>query len=247
MQEVTLKVTSDTTQIATTDHTSAISGYLYAVQWTQGTSANTSDITVSTQGGYGSKTVLTLTDATASMLKYPRDLVHDASGNALTGTDGGDRNLPVLDGTPRAVTAQQGESKYGYVSLYYLTKSEVDRMKELTLTLTVAADGTATVNGDLPILGRLYAVYYTIGTLADTADLVISTQNGYASKTLLTISPSASGLYYPRDLVHDAAGTALTGTSGGDRCLPLMDGYPRVTVAQGGVSMTGQLTMFYLE
>jgi hypothetical protein len=120
-------------------------------------------------------------------------------------------------------------------------------MKELTLTLTVNASGDATINHTTPILGRLYAIQYTVGTLAATADLVISTQNGYGSKTLLTISPSASGLYYPRDLVHDASGNALTGTSGGDRCLPLLDGTPRVVVAQGGVSMTGQLTIYYYD
>lgn len=120
-------------------------------------------------------------------------------------------------------------------------------MKELTLTITTAAGGTATVNHDAPILGQLYAVQYTAGGLANTADLVISTQNGYGSKTLLTISPTASTLYYPRDLVHDASGAALVGTSGGDRCLPLLDGIPRVTIAQGGTSVTGQVTLYYYD
>ena len=120
-------------------------------------------------------------------------------------------------------------------------------MKERTLVLAVNASGDATVNDTVALLGKLYAIQYTAGTLANTADIVVSTQGGRGAKTLLTDSPAASELFYPRDLVQDANGTALTGTSGGDRCLPLLDGALRCVVAQGGVSTTGYLSVYYEE
>jgi hypothetical protein len=121
----------------------------------------------------------------------------------------------------------------------------MSNLAEITLTLAVNASGDATVNDTKAIFGLLYAIQYTAGTLDAGTDITISTQGGRASKVLLTNSPSASALWYPRDLVHDNAGTALTGTSGGDRALPLMDGTLRCVVAQGGISMTGYLTVYY--
>ena len=120
-------------------------------------------------------------------------------------------------------------------------------MKERTLTVTSDTTEACTVNDTVAILGKLYAIQWVVGTSANTTDLVISTQGGYAAKTVLTVSPSTSALYYPRDLVHDAAGTALTGTSGGDRCLPLLDGTLRVVSAQQGEDKTGQVCVYYLD
>jgi hypothetical protein len=121
-------------------------------------------------------------------------------------------------------------------------------MQDYTLSITCDTAGAVTVNGPRAILGKLYAVQVTQGSLASGVDLTISTQNGAASKTLLTITDStASALYYPRDLVHDAAGSALTGTAGGDRTCPLLDGTPRVVVAQGGDSKIGAVTLYYTD
>lgn len=121
-------------------------------------------------------------------------------------------------------------------------------LHEMRLNATTNGTGDATVNGERPVAGRLYAVQAVKGTLADTADLTISTQGHAASKTLLTLTDlTADALKYPRDLVHDAAGTALTGTSGGDRELPLCVGIPRVVVAQGGDTKTGAVILFWYD
>lgn len=120
-------------------------------------------------------------------------------------------------------------------------------MHDLKLTANTDGTGAATVDGPLAICGKLYAIQVLIGTLASgAADLTISVQGHDASKTLLTLTNiSANGLYYPRDLVHDATGNALTGTGGGDRALPLCVGVPRVVVADGGASHTGSVIFFW--
>lgn len=120
-------------------------------------------------------------------------------------------------------------------------------MHDLKLTATTDGAGAATVNGPTGINGKLYAIQVLIGTLTSgAADLTISVQGHDASKTLLTLTNiSANGLYYPRDLVHDASGNALTGSSGGDRALPLCVGVPRVVVADGGAGTTGSVIFFW--
>ena len=122
-------------------------------------------------------------------------------------------------------------------------------LKEIRLYGTTSNPGaTLTVDAPVAVFGRLYAVQLIIGTLAATTDVIISTQGHESSKTLLTLTDqSADALYYPRDLVHSEAGAALTGTSGGDRTLPLMAGVPRMAIAQGGAAGVGGIILFYLE
>jgi hypothetical protein len=127
-------------------------------------------------------------------------------------------------------------------------RQEAPMLHDLKLTATTDAGGNATVNADRGSHGWLYAVQVVVGTLAATADLTLSTQAHDGAKTLLTLTNvTADALYYPRDLVHDAAGAALTGTSGGDRALPLCAGVPRLVVAQGGAAKTGSVILFWLD
>jgi hypothetical protein len=119
----------------------------------------------------------------------------------------------------------------------------------MRLPYTTDASGDVTVDGDRSVLGRLYAVQTDIdATVANAIDLTISTQGAAGAKTLLTITDAAAdALYYPRDVVHDATGTALTGTSGGDRAMPLLDGLPRVVVADGGDTLSGSVVLYFEE
>lgn len=121
-------------------------------------------------------------------------------------------------------------------------------LKEIRLNATTDGSGDATTNATTPVCGRLFAVKWIDGDLADGNDAVISVQGHEASKTLMTLTDAnVDALYYPRDLVHDATGTALTGTQGGDRGLPLMVGVPRLVVASGGDTKTGGCILFYFE
>ena len=120
-------------------------------------------------------------------------------------------------------------------------------MKEVVLSITTDAGGDATVDAEGNVLGKLYAVEYQWGTLAATADLTLTCE-GVVSKPILTITDAAqaNAWYYPRDLVYAVANAAaLTGTSGGDRAMPLLRGRPRVVVAQGGNAATGKLILYY--
>jgi len=120
-------------------------------------------------------------------------------------------------------------------------------LHDLKLTAVCDGSGDATVNAPTGINGKLYAIQALLGTLSSgNADLTISVQGHDAARTLLTITNiAANGLYYPRDLVHDAAGNALTGSSGGDRALPLCIGIPRLVVAQGGAAGSGSVILFW--
>lgn len=122
-------------------------------------------------------------------------------------------------------------------------------MRTITLKLVTDGDGAATVNGERSIFGRLYAIEYRPGTI-DTGATVTITCEGASSKALLTKANAGTDntFYYPRDIVHAVAdGAALTGTSGGDRDLPILNGTPKVVVASGAATKTGYVTIYYLE
>jgi len=121
-------------------------------------------------------------------------------------------------------------------------------LKEMRLTGTTAVGGALTVNGTSAIFGRLYAIQWIDGDFSDGVDAVISTQGHDSSKTLLTLTDANNdALYYVRDVMHDATGGALTGTAGGDRCMPLLVGTPRLVVASGGDAKTGGCILYYFE
>jgi len=117
-------------------------------------------------------------------------------------------------------------------------------MQEITLSVTCDSSGAATVNHTCAVLGRLYAIQWTMGTCASGVDLTISTQGGNASKTLLAVTNlSASALYYPRDTLQTTLGADITDSAG----LIILDGIPRVVVTDGGNKKIGIVTLFYLD
>ena len=120
-------------------------------------------------------------------------------------------------------------------------------MRKITLSATTDASGDATVNSTQNIMGKVYAILYKPGTIATGATITVTSQ-GIFAKPLLTKASAgtADTLYYPRDLVHAVAdGAALTGTAGGDRCLPLINGLLRLVVASGGNATTGSIVVYY--
>jgi len=120
-------------------------------------------------------------------------------------------------------------------------------MKKITLSWTTTGLGAATTISDTAILGTLYAVEY-IPAATSNATLVITCEAD-TSKPLFTKATAGASAcwFYPRDLVHDAAGTALTGAAGGDRAMPVLNGYPKVVITSGGNALTGSVILFYEE
>ena len=121
MRIVNLAFTTSTAGAATVTGES-VQGFLYAVVWNKGTCDNGVDCTLSSVNSAGAATLLTLTDANASAIYYPRHLVHSEAGAALTGTAGGDRAMPLASGNLKIVIAQGGSAKAGSVTCYIAEK-----------------------------------------------------------------------------------------------------------------------------
>lgn len=99
----------------------------------------------------------------------------------------------------------------------------------LTITTTGSA-GTATGSAVTPTLyGFLEMVRIDYNAMPVTTDITISEVGGL-NRTLLTISNSnTDAVYYPRSVVHDAAGVAIVG----GYAKIYLYGYPlQVSVAQ---------------
>lgn len=122
-------------------------------------------------------------------------------------------------------------------------------MKDITLSITTNGSGAATVSAPSGVFGELYAIAYLPGTIDTGATITVTCDgpNG-SSKPLLTKASAgtSNSWYYPRDLVHAVAdGSALTGTSGGDRACPVLAGVPKVVVASGGATKSGLVILYY--
>lgn len=118
-----LEATTNGSGDATVNAAKQITGQLYAIEWVLGTFAAGVDATLTEQSRPSgvARTLLTLTDANANAIYYPRYIVHSEAGAALTGTSGGDRAMALLMGIPRLVIAQGGATKTGKIILWYLT------------------------------------------------------------------------------------------------------------------------------
>lgn len=120
-------------------------------------------------------------------------------------------------------------------------------MRAITVSATTNAGGAGSAFGDA-VVGKLYAVEYQPGSI-DTGATITLTCESDTTKPLLTkaTAGTSNAWFYPRDLVHGVAdGAALTGTSGGDRALPILHGRLKFTVASGGDTKTGKV-VFYVE
>lgn len=124
-------------------------------------------------------------------------------------------------------------------------------LRHITLTMeSVIATQTATTQSTQNILGKLYAVLYKPGTFDTNADIAITTE-GVASYAVFTIANAGTSdiLWYPRTPMHAVAnGAALTATNGGDNCMPLLIGAPKVVITQSGATTarTGSLVLYYI-
>ena len=121
-------------------------------------------------------------------------------------------------------------------------------MKRMSLMGITSTAGGVTISGERSVLGRLYEVKWIDGDLADGVGAALSAVGGVVDTTLLTLTAANSdAVYRPRAVVHDATGTALTGTAGGDREMPVIDGVPTLVIASGGDTKTGGCIIYYFD
>lgn len=117
-----LPVTTDGDGNGSVTNTPAISGRLVGVKWVVGTFAAGVDAVLSTVDSEGAiANLLTLTDANAEAMYYPRHVVHSEAGAALTGTAGGDREAPLVFGHLKLVVSSGGATKTGRVICFIET------------------------------------------------------------------------------------------------------------------------------
>lgn len=122
-------------------------------------------------------------------------------------------------------------------------------MRSVTLDLaTHVSTGAASTTGRA-VFGKLYAIKYEPGTIETGATLTVTCVHPNTASKPILIKASAgtsNAWFYPRDIVHAVAdGAALTGTSGGDREKPILDGAITAAIASGGNSKTGRVVVYY--
>lgn len=123
IRDMKLTGTTNAGGALTVNGEASINGLLYAIEWVVGTFAAGVDavFTIQSTPSGVAYTVLTLTDANANAIYYPRKGVHSDTGAALT-YDGTRpvNDLPLIIGTPRMVVAQGGNTLTGSAILYYI-------------------------------------------------------------------------------------------------------------------------------
>ena len=121
IQSVSLQGTTDASGDLTVNAAARISGFLERVDWIDGDLADGNDAVISVQGTPNgvAQTLMTLTNANADAVYYPRTLMQGDTGADLTGSAGGDRTRYLVIGVPRLVVAAGGNAKSGGCILYY--------------------------------------------------------------------------------------------------------------------------------
>lgn len=113
-------------------------------------------------------------------------------------------------------------------------------IQAVSATITTAADGTATVYIGSKLRGRVHALYFAIGTLANTIDLTIT--GATTGVPILVDSPAASEWFYPRVIPNkNTDGTAFTDVAAD---IHVLNEQIKVAVAQGGDTKTGTITAY---
>jgi hypothetical protein len=119
-------------------------------------------------------------------------------------------------------------------------------IESIRLSLTTNGDGAGSVRSDKYVLGRLLAVRWFDGNLADGVDgqLVAGDSNDGSEDTIIATLANANddGWYYPRTAVHaDTDGAVITGLY----TEPIFDGWPELHVVDGGDSKKATVIMYY--
>ena len=123
-------------------------------------------------------------------------------------------------------------------------------LKEMVIPFTTDTNQDAVVYGDRSVFAKVFAICYDRGDVVTGADIDVTAVNGslVVENVLETTNIGVADLIiYPRRLVQNNAGGALTGTHGGDREMYLLNGLPRVTVDEGGSEKSGAIILILEE
>lgn len=121
-------------------------------------------------------------------------------------------------------------------------------MQKIRLYGTTNAGGALTVGGTggdfSEVLGLLFAAQLIDGTLDDGVDITVTCDSADMSQPILVKADfNSDGMYYPR--VAEASitdGSALTTTA-----MPIINGIPKMVIAQGGNAKVGGCILYILD
>jgi hypothetical protein len=116
-------------------------------------------------------------------------------------------------------------------------------LMQYDVAIVCDSNGDATVYAGLNIRGSIHAIKYVAGTLAATADLVITGET--TGVAILTDSPSASEWYYPRAMVNKVSDGAAATDSFAD--VRVLNERIKIVVVQGGAAGAGTISIFVDE
>ena len=119
LSELRIPFTTDGSGDAVVTAERAVFAKVFAVLYDRGDVVTGADIdVVAINGSAVTENILETTDiGTADLIIYPRRLVQDNTGSNLTGTQGGDREMYFLNGTPQVTVDEGGDTKSGAIIL----------------------------------------------------------------------------------------------------------------------------------
>lgn len=115
-------------------------------------------------------------------------------------------------------------------------------MRKVKLTITTAADGSATAYSPR-VAGKLHSLQYVKTDFADGVDFTVTNETT-AEQLWAEANVNASAVRYPRQATHSNAGVAALYASGGTAVLDkaaLANDRIKVVIAQGGNVKSGTL------
>lgn len=113
-------------------------------------------------------------------------------------------------------------------------------MRRQKITVTTAADGSATVYSPR-LSGAVHAIHYVKGDFADGVDFTI-TAEATGEQLWVEQNVNASTVRYPRVPTHSPAGAAALFAAGGTGVLDkpgVANDRVKIVIAQGGASKSG--------
>jgi len=114
-------------------------------------------------------------------------------------------------------------------------------MKRYTVSVTTAADGSATAYSARRISGKVHQIEYVKGDFADGVDFTI-TGDATGVGILAESNVNASAVRAPRMATHSTAGVASLYAAGGTAVqapVALANDRIKIVIAQGGNAKTG--------
>ena len=121
------------------------------------------------------------------------------------------------------------------------------KLTRYRLSGTTAADGTATINSNSVVRGRIHTIVADVGALDDTADITITTPDEVVSQTILNLTNQAADVVVrPKVLCTDNAGGALTAT-GNTFTEYCVFSRLRANIVQGGATLAFKIDIYVEE